>query len=334
MTAALLAPFWGRLSDRYGARVNLLRASFGMLISMTLTSFARTPLELLLCRSLVGIAGGYTSGAARLIAKRKNNKGGLAQGMFSSSIFLGSLIGPPLGSWFSQFFGMEGALRLTAAMILFNCAATCFLSQDTENSSTQQRKLSPFDKSYFKFAVIYMTVIAIVMAASVSIEPNISTYVMIYGHTDNVIKGAGFALAAIAVASIVSATIFGYLGDKIGYKAVIAFGLITGSVILILHAFVETLWEIVAIRFCLGLALGGIIPCIRAYIKMAFKPDSVGSLIGLTTSAQYIGQVVGPVSAGLIAARWGLNPVFYITGIFVILGALLVCCDRQRITAC
>ncbi|MXV44418.1 MFS transporter [Saccharibacter sp. 17.LH.SD] len=329
LTAALLAPLWGRLSDHYGSRLNLIRASIGMLISMTLTSFAQTPLELFICRALVGVAGGYTSGAAILIAKRTGGRGGLSQGVLSSSILLGSLIGPPAGSWLALKVGMAGSLRIAALMIFFNCVATYFLAKDTTISSRKKTR-STANTADLSFSIVYLTVIAVVMAASISLEPMISTYVKLYSHTQNVLQGAGLALSAIAVASIISATLLGYLGDKIGYKIVIIISLMAGAFVLILHAFAQSVWQIVAVRFALGLALGGIIPCVRAYIKSVAKPDHIGALIGLTTSAQYVGQVVGPVSAGFIAAQWTLNIVFYSTSLCVLAAALFVCFSQTE----
>ena len=39
-TAALTAPLWGRLGDRYGRKLMLIRASLGMAIAMSLTGMA------------------------------------------------------------------------------------------------------------------------------------------------------------------------------------------------------------------------------------------------------------------------------------------------------
>ena len=54
--AAMVAPLWGRLGDRYGRKVMLVRASFGMAICMSLTGMVETVWQLVLLRLLIGFA--------------------------------------------------------------------------------------------------------------------------------------------------------------------------------------------------------------------------------------------------------------------------------------
>ncbi|TIY02184.1 MAG: multidrug efflux MFS transporter, partial [Mesorhizobium sp.] len=66
--AALVAPLWGRLGDRYGRKLMLVRASFGMAVCMSLTGMVETVWQLVLLRLLIGFAGGYSSGSTILVA--------------------------------------------------------------------------------------------------------------------------------------------------------------------------------------------------------------------------------------------------------------------------
>src|ERR1700751_505143 len=66
-SAALTAPLWGRLGDRYGRKLMLIRASLGMAIAMSLIGMAHNVWELVALRLLAGLLGGYTSGSMILI---------------------------------------------------------------------------------------------------------------------------------------------------------------------------------------------------------------------------------------------------------------------------
>src|SRR5271157_2386201 len=44
--AALIAPFWGKMADRYGRKLMLVRASLGMAIAMSLMGMAHNVWEL------------------------------------------------------------------------------------------------------------------------------------------------------------------------------------------------------------------------------------------------------------------------------------------------
>ena len=47
--AALVAPLWGRLADRYGRKLMLIRASLGMAVAMSLIGMAHNVWELVGC---------------------------------------------------------------------------------------------------------------------------------------------------------------------------------------------------------------------------------------------------------------------------------------------
>src|ERR1700752_1774321 len=63
-SAALTAPVWGRLADRYGRKLMLIRASLGMAVAMSLIGMAHNVYELVGLRLLTGLLGGYASGFA------------------------------------------------------------------------------------------------------------------------------------------------------------------------------------------------------------------------------------------------------------------------------
>ena len=67
-SAALFAPLWGRLADRYGRKLMLIRASLGMAVAMSLIGMAQTVWQLVLLRLLAGLLGGYSSGSNLLVA--------------------------------------------------------------------------------------------------------------------------------------------------------------------------------------------------------------------------------------------------------------------------
>ena len=67
-SAALCAPLWGRLADRYGRKLMLIRASLGMSVAMALIGVAQSAWQLVALRLLAGLLGGYASGSTVLVA--------------------------------------------------------------------------------------------------------------------------------------------------------------------------------------------------------------------------------------------------------------------------
>jgi len=98
LAAALVAPLWGRLGDRYGRKLMLVRASFGMAVCMSLTGMVQSVWQLVLLRLLIGFAGGYSSGSTILVAMQTpKERSGWALGTLSAGIMAGNLVGPLIG---------------------------------------------------------------------------------------------------------------------------------------------------------------------------------------------------------------------------------------------
>lgn len=68
LAAGLMAPVWGKFADRFGRKPILIRASLGMAFCIALMGVVRSVEELVALRLLIGILGGYASGATILVA--------------------------------------------------------------------------------------------------------------------------------------------------------------------------------------------------------------------------------------------------------------------------
>ena len=125
-TAALTAPLWGVLGDRYGRKSMLIRASLGMTVAMSLIGLAQTVWQLVALRLLVGLLGGYSSAATILVAAQApKERSGWALGVLSSGIMAGAVVGPLLGGVLPEVIGIRRTFFFTGALIF--CA---FLSHD------------------------------------------------------------------------------------------------------------------------------------------------------------------------------------------------------------
>jgi MFS family permease len=110
-SAALTAPLWGRLADRYGRKLMLIRASLGMAIAMSLIGMAHNIYELVGLRLLAGLLGGYSSGSAILVAAQTPKApSGWALGILASGVMAGNLVGPlAIGAIFNLLIKRRGA---------------------------------------------------------------------------------------------------------------------------------------------------------------------------------------------------------------------------------
>ena len=72
-------------------------------------------------------------------------------------------------------------------------------------------------------------------------------------------------------------------------------------------------------RFGLGLFVGGILPAANALIGRMVARSDRGLIYGMSSSAMFLGNSLGPLCGGAIAAWFGLRWVFVVTA-----GLLLV----------
>ncbi len=326
--AALVAPLWGRLGDRYGRKLMLVRASFGMAICMSLTGMVQSVWQLVLLRLLVGLAGGYASGSTILVAMQAPKaRSGWALGVLSAGIMAGNLVGPLIGRALRPLIGIRATFLLAGGVIFLAFLATVFLIKEMPRppkSATQDgKRRGGWAQIPDKRPVAAMLATGmLLMFATMSIEPIITVYVgQLVEDPARVTLVSGVVMSAAALGAILSASRLGRLADRVGHWTVIVGALAVAALLLIPQAFVTAGWQLVALRFLMGLALGGLLPCVTSVIRHNVPDGIGGNVLGMSISAQYVGQVAGPLLGGFIGGHFGMPAVFLGTAVLLALGA-------------
>ena len=325
-SAALTAPLWGRLGDRYGRKSMLIRASLGMAVSMSLIGMAQNVWQLVALRLFAGIAGGYASGSVILVATQTpRQRSGWALGVLSSGVMAGNLVGPLIGGALPQLIGIRQTFLAAGAVIFVAFLATTFLIR--EEARPPREKASKGEGGWAaipdKRPIIAMFATGLLlMVANMSIEPIITVYVaQLVADPGRVTMVSGVAMSAAALGAILSASRLGKLADRIGHWTVIIGCLAVSAVLLVPQAFVTAGWQLVGLRFLMGLSLGGLLPCITSVIRHSVPDRVAGNVLGLSTSAQYAGQVIGPLAGGFVGGHVGMRAVFIGTAVLMAVGA-------------
>jgi len=94
------------------------------------------------------------------------------------------------------------------------------------------------------------------------------------------------------------------------------------GVLLVPQAFVTSGWQLIVLRFLMGLALGGLLPCVASVIRHNVPASVAVGMLGYSTSAQYVGQVVGPLTGGFFGGHFGMRSVFLGTAAVMVAGAV------------
>jgi DHA1 family multidrug resistance protein-like MFS transporter len=116
---ALFAPLWGRLADRFGRKLMVLRSLASFVILMAAMGYASTPWHLLALRIVQGFFAGY--GALCLaMAAESAPPGRMAQsiGLVQTAQRLGPALGPVIGGSVAAAVGLRATFLLTAVFYL------------------------------------------------------------------------------------------------------------------------------------------------------------------------------------------------------------------------
>ncbi|HEY9724224.1 MAG TPA: multidrug efflux MFS transporter [Oscillatoriaceae cyanobacterium] len=329
LLAALVAPLWGRLADQHGRRLMLLRASLAMAVVMSLMGLAQNVYQLTFLRLLFGGALGFNSSSIALVATQTpREKSGWALGTLATGSIAGSLIGPLLGGYLAEVMGLRNVFFVTGVLLFATFMLTMFLVKETfvpdGKPPLKAREVWQRIPHPGQLWALFATVL-ILWVANLSIEPIVTVYIkQLAGNTDHVALISGMVFAASGLATVLVAPSFGKLSDRVGPRTVLLGSLIAAAVLFVPQAFVQNPWQLLGLRFLMGVAGAGLVPSVNTLIKHMVPNEIAGRVYGYSQSAQFLGGLVGPVMGGQMAAFLGIRAVFFSTCLLLLLNAAWV----------
>ena len=132
----------------------------------------------------------------------------------------------------------------------------------------------------------------------------------------------GVSLAAPAAAQIVSAPLWGLVGDRWGRKAMVVRALAGLAASVGLMALAETPGQFLACRILQG-AFGGVVAATAAYASTLVASDRRGRALGGLFSATAVGSLLGPLVGGVLTGRYGFSALFLVVACLLVVAAVL-----------
>ncbi|MEK4351976.1 multidrug efflux MFS transporter [Paenibacillus sp. FSL R5-0475] len=326
IVSAIFSPIWGLAADRFGRKPMLLRASLGMAIVISCMGFAPNVYVLIALRLLQGTITGYSTACTTLIATQTDKEhAGYALGTLSTASIAGALLGPTIGGFIAESMGLQSSFFVTGGLMLVAFITTAlfvkesFHREDKKTLSIKEVWSSVPEKS---LTLTLFVTFFILTVALYSVEPIITVYVtQLSKSASHVALLAGMTFSASGLANIIAAPRLGKLSDRIGAQKVILVALIAAGLLFIPQAFVQNPWQLMGLRFLLGLAAGGLIPSVNILVKKITPDTLTGRVFGFNMSAGYLGTFAGSVLGGQVAAWFGIRDVFFITSVLLLINA-------------
>ncbi|MGW1456187.1 MFS transporter [Salegentibacter agarivorans] len=326
----LFVILWGRLSDKYGRKPIIVVGLIGFIVMQLLTGLATSLTMLYIARILGGI---FTSAVipvsnaflSDITSKKHRTKIMAWSGVAISS---GVIFGPVLGSFLSQTnlhfkysFWILHLDRFSVPFILvalLGFTVLVILIKSFRNTKPVSRFVSGKQKLNFSFSrfFIVLLLLSFVMQFVVTL---FETVFSIYGKNQLLFSsnqiGIGFMVCGIVMA--VLQPVFATYGEKIlTAKQQIGAGLLISGISLIAFPFFGN--EIYVYVLIVTFATGGAIvtPNLLSAVSLLSK-EKAGSNISVQTSANSVGQILGPIIGTWLIAGGFYYP-FIIAGIIII----------------
>jgi DHA1 family multidrug resistance protein-like MFS transporter len=318
--AAFASPIWGRVADRHGRKLSLLRSSFAIAVFTGLMGLSTNVWQFFGARAIMGAFAGFSSAAIALVASQvPERRLGYALGWLASGQLVGSLVGPVVGGLLADFTGSYRAPFFWCAGI--TCAGLALVwAVVTEEftpvaSSSKRRSLFPSISLLTGSAGLSALFMVLLMAqlSTRTVQPVITIFVQaLIGSPPQIATLAGLAFSITGLADLVSSPFLGKRSDVIGYRRVLLICLLGATLTSVPQIFVNNYWVFVAERFTVGLFIGGILPTANALIGRSVARENRGTIYGMTSSATFLGNSLGPLLGGGIAAGFGIRWVFVV----------------------
>ncbi len=322
LISGALAPIWGAVADRRGRKLMVMRASAGVGIVATLMSLVQGPWQLLALTLLMGAAGGFSSAAVALVAGQvPERRLGYCLGWLSTAQMVGGLLGPVVGGSLSDLMGSYRAVFVyTGVMAGMALLVTVALVREPPpgaggiRRSSWSQRLALLARTPGLPAL--MAVLLMTQIGTRSVVPVMTLFVQeLSAGAGAVATLAGMSVSMTGLGDLVASPFLGRRSDVIGYRRVLLICLAGACAATLPMALSTSLPMFMALRFTLGLFIGGILPTANALIGRSVPAAERGMVLGAAASASLFGAFAGPLVGGSVASLFGLRAAFVATAL-------------------
>ncbi|MFN3951420.1 MAG: MFS transporter [Thermaurantimonas sp.] len=303
----VFAGFWGSLSDRIGRRPVILLSILIMVVAYVVFANAASIAVLLISRVLSGLGAANLSAAQAFISDVSSpDKRAKNFGLIGAAFGLGFIVGPPLGGWLKDSFGIEWVGYTAALFSGFNFMLAYFIlpeSLHTKNpvSPLWQNPFGNLIKVIAQKSVNQFFIINIIFITAFSMM-QITAAILWHEKFELSDAQVGYTFAFVgALAVVIQGTLLGKFTTRFGEKALLATGNVLMSIGLLampfvpVHLFVPL--ELLALTL-IGFGNAFINPMLSSLLSSEVSAIQQGFYLGILQSSGSLARLIGPVMGG------------------------------------
>jgi DHA1 family multidrug resistance protein-like MFS transporter len=319
--ATIFGPIWGRLADRLGYRVMLLRAIVCAAILLACMGLVPSAGVLLALRMIQGALTGTVYSAQALVAASVPEREiGRSMGLLQMSVYIGATFGPVAGGIVAELLGYRAAFA-GAGILLAGAAVVVFLfvhepplkpARAVERSSRPSFVSVLLVPSFAGALVLTM----VVQLSNTALFPIVPLFVQDLLHSGRgAATATGWVMAFSGVTAAAGSYLAGRLQRHVGLKPLIVAALMLSVALLIPQAFSGSYVAFLLLRGAAAFSVGALFGLVGVWAAVSSPREAKGTAFGLLGAASSLGFGAGPLAGGAITAMVGIRPVFVIAAV-------------------
>lgn len=320
----------GLLSDRVGRKTVVTLGMVSFAVALALFAVAPNAYFLLIGRVIDGLAMVCTFliGAAYVSDIVAPEERALAFGLYSTAMGLGFTVGPLIGAAVAVRYGIAGSywagalVGLTGAVI-----AACRLKNIRADGATRDnQRHSPWtdlqqmmhNRNLMAGSLANLLMNMVFSGAVVNFFP---VYAAQLGISQAMINSM-FSVRALTSTSARLPT--GAIASKISSRTVMMTALLIAVVAMFLLPQTKQRVVLSLLLILEGIAFGSFLTSGQIFVAQHSSADTRGAAVGAYSAAGSLSSIFSPILLGVVADLGGVQTVFWLTGLLVLLGMVLI----------
>jgi DHA1 family multidrug resistance protein-like MFS transporter len=319
----ILVPVWGKLGDRYGRKMMLVRSIIGLSIAMFLMGFAQNVVQLFLLRVLQGAVSGFIASSLSFVsAETPVERTGFAMSLLQSAQSAGNIIGPFAGGVLSDLFGIRPVFFVVALLCLVSGILVIAFVRETnfKRNSTEKQKKFGFKNVWKNRGLRLLLLFILISQAGIHFTSPVFPFFI---EELNIPEGylstiTGFMVGIVGILSIIFAPKWGRRNDKKDFKKTLSNASLIVGASTILQLIVNNWLMLIPFRIIIGIFIAAIIPTLYSTLSKKSDQEHIGETMGFASSANLLGALISFLLCSYVSSNFGIEWVFIISGLMLI----------------
>jgi MFS family permease len=337
-----LVPLWGVWADKYSRKAVIVRSALVEAVVLAGVALSREPWQLALSMLLIGFQLGNTGvmlAGIRDVTPRRRL--GTVMGIFGASSAVGMALGPTLAGLLIDGLGwtLSAVFWLSAALSVGTALLVTFGSREVRPEVVPQGRILTLAFGAVRGVLADPAVRRIFLIFGVSFlasqmsRPYLPVLVeTLVGTGPGLASSIALVMGTAALVGGLIAPLGGVLGDRIGFRPVLAGALAAGGIVMVLMPFVPAVAALAGLAVVLSTAAATVSAMVFGLLATDVPSERRSATLNLVYLPLYAAGILGPALGAGIVSVAGLPGPFLLGGAVFIVGAIVIAVRRGHRT--